>query len=164
MIDKIENFCLKILEKIKLKKLADWYRKHQEAMRYLIFGALTTLVNILVYIVFAKVILVNVEIEELKVNISEVVAFIAGVAFAYITNKLYVFKSKTENKMQLFREIASFTGCRIFTELISLLMMNMAIWFSINDVFMKILANVVVIVLNYVFSKILIFRKKKKSV
>ena len=46
MIDKLEEFCLKILEKIHLKKLADWYRKHQEGMRYLIFGALSTVVNI----------------------------------------------------------------------------------------------------------------------
>ncbi len=161
MIDKIEDFCLKILEKIKLKKLADWYRKHQETMRYLIFGGLTTIVNILVYIIFAKVILNRITIEELKVNISEAIAFIAGVAFAYVTNKIYVFDSKTENKKQLFKEIASFTGCRVFTELISLLMMNMAIWLSINDVFMKIIANIVVIVLNYIFSKIWIFRKKE---
>ena len=49
MIDKIEEFGLKILEKIHLKILADWYRSHQEGMRYLIFGALTTLVNIVAY-------------------------------------------------------------------------------------------------------------------
>ena len=46
MIDKIEEFFLKILEKIHLKKLADWYRSHKEGMRYLVFGALTTIVNI----------------------------------------------------------------------------------------------------------------------
>ena len=57
------------------------------------------------------------------------------------------------------REIISFTGCRIFTELISILMMNVAIWFSINDVFMKIVANIVVIILNFILSKILIFKK-----
>ena len=56
--------------------------------------------------------------------------------------------------------MTSFTGCRIFTEIISILMMNMAIWFSINDVFMKIVANIVVIVLNFVFSKLIIFKKK----
>ena len=49
MIDKIEEFGLKVLEKLHLKKLADWYRKHQEGMRYLVFGALTTLVNIVAY-------------------------------------------------------------------------------------------------------------------
>ena len=67
MIDKIEEIGLFILEKIGLKKLADWYRKHQEGMRYLIFGALSTLVNILSYILFALLILKSVP-EELRVR------------------------------------------------------------------------------------------------
>lgn len=162
MIDKIENFCLKILGKIGLKKLAKWYRKHQEGMRYLIFGALTTLVNIMVYVLFAKLILKGVAEENLRVNISEIIAFIAGVIFAYITNKIYVFKSETKGFKELLREMVSFTGCRIFTELVSILMMNMSVWFNINDVFMKILSNIIVIILNFVFSKILIFKKDIK--
>ena len=161
MIDKVEEFCLKILEKIHLKKLADWYRKHQEGMRYLIFGGLTTVVNILAYIIFAKVILKGIEDENVIVNISEVVAFIAAVIYAYITNKIYVFKSKTENLKELIREIISFTGCRIFTELISILMMNMAVWYNINDIFMKIVSSIVIIILNFVFSKIFIFKKEE---
>ena len=159
MVDKIEEFGLKILEKLHLKKLADLYKSHQEGMRYLIFGGLTTLVNILVYILFAKLILVNLQSEELIVNISEIIAFVAGVAFAYITNKIYVFKRKTNSIKALFKEIFSFIGCRVFTEIVSLFMMNIAIWFSINDVFMKIVANIVVIILNFVFSKIWIFKK-----
>ena len=95
IIDKIEEFGLKILEKIGLKSLANWYRKHKEGMRYLIFGALTTIVNILIYTVFSALILKGIENDSLRVNISEVIAFIAGVIFAYITNKLYVFNSKT---------------------------------------------------------------------
>ena len=159
MIDKIEEMGLKILEKIHLKKLASLYRKHKEGMRYLIFGALTTIVNILVYIIFAKLILAKLPYEELIVNISEIVAFIAGVAFAYVTNKLYVFKSKTSSTKGLIKEIISFAGCRIFTEIISLIMMNAAVWFAIDDVFMKIVANIVVIILNFVFSKMWIFKK-----
>lgn len=159
MVDKIENFILNLLEKIKLKKLADWYRKHQEGMRYLIFGALSTIINILTYAIFASVILKNLPTDELRVNISEIIAFIAAIIFAYITNKMYVFKSKTQNIKQLVKEITSFTSCRIITEIISILMMNIAIWYSINDIFMKILANIVVIILNFVFSKIIIFKK-----
>ena len=159
MIDKIEEFGLNILEKIKLKKLADWYRNHQEGMRYLIFGALSTIVNILTYAIFAVLILKAVP-EELRVNISEIIAFIVALVFAYVTNKLYVFKSKTNNIKELIREMTSFTSCRIITEIISIIMMNMAIWFSINDVFMKVVANIVVIVLNFVFSKLIIFKKK----
>ncbi len=159
MIDKIEEFGLKILEKIGLKKIAEIYRKHKEGMRYLIFGALTTIVNILVYAIFAKIILNTMQNNELRVNISEIIAFIAGVIFAYVTNKLYVFNSKTTGAKNLIKEIVSFTSCRIFTEIISLLMMNMAVWFSINDLFMKIVANIVVIILNFVFSKLIIFKK-----
>lgn len=159
IIDKIEEFFLKILEKIHLKGLANWYRKYREAMRYLIFGALTTIVNIVVYTIFAKIILKGLYNESLRINVSEIISFVLSVLFAYITNKLYVFDSKTEGKKQFFKEILSFFGCRIFTEIISILMMNSAIWFNINDVLMKIISNVIVIMLNYVFSKIWIFKK-----
>ena len=161
IIDKVEEFCLKILEKIGLKALANWYRKHQEGMRYLVFGALSTIVNIAVYSIFSAILLKGLSNETLKVNISEIVAFIAAVLFAYITNKLYVFNSKTNGIKELAREIGSFLGCRIFTEIISILMMNAAVWLSINDILMKVISNIVVIILNYVFSKILIFKGKK---
>ena len=163
IIDKIEEFCLKILEKIGLKALASWYRKHQEGMRYLIFGALSTVVNIGVYAIFSALLLKGMANETLKVNISEIVAFIAAVVFAYVTNKFYVFNSKTNGIKELAKEITSFISCRILTEIISILMMNVAVWFNINDILMKILSNIVVIVLNFVFSKILIFKENKKS-
>lgn len=163
LVDKVEEFCLKILEKIGLKSLANWYRKHQEGMRYLVFGALTTLVNIIVYTICAYWILEGIESDALRVNISEIIAFIAGVAFAYVTNKLYVFESKTQNKKDLFREIVSFTSCRIATEIMSIVMMNMAVIFRINDVIMKIISNIVVIILNFIFSKLIIFKKDKKE-
>ena len=161
IIDKIEEFCLKILEKIGLKGLASWYRKHQEGMRYLVFGALSTIVNIAVYSIFSAILLKGLSNETLKVNISEIVAFIAAVLFAYITNKLYVFNSKTNGIKELAREIGSFLGCRIFTEIISILMMNAAVWLSINDILMKVISNIFVIILNFVFSKILNFKGKK---
>ena len=162
MIDKLEEICLNILRKIKLNGLADWYEKHKEAMRYLIFGALTTIVNILVYALCSSFILKFIENETLKVNISEIIAFIAGVSFAYITNKLYVFEAKTENTKQLIKELFSFIGCRVFTEIISIGMMNFAVIANINDILMKVISNIVVIILNFVFSKLIIFKKKEK--
>lgn len=163
LVDKIEEFFLKIFEKIGLKVLATWYRKHQEGMRYLVFGALSTVVNIVSYTLFAALFLRGIENETLRVNISEIIAFIVSVIFAYVTNKLYVFNSKTSGLKDLIREITSFFSCRIFTEIISILMMNAAVWFSINDIFMKIVSNIVVIVLNFVFSKILIFKGGNKK-
>ena len=162
IVDKLEEFCLKILEKIGLKSLASWYRKHQEGMRYLVFGALATFVNIICYAILSKLIFIGLE-ETLRVNVSEVTAFIITVIFAYFTNKLYVFHSKTTGFKNLVKEIISFASCRILTEFISIGMMNLAVKFSINDVLMKIIANIVVIILNFVFSKIFIFKDKKQE-
>ena len=163
IIDKIEEFCLKILEKIGLKALAEWYRKHQEGMRYLVFGALTTVVNIITYTILASLGLRGIENDSVRVNVSEIIAFIVSVIFAYVTNKRYVFNSKTNGFKDFIREIASFFSCRILTEIISILMMNAAVWLSINDILMKVISNIVVIILNFVFSKIWIFKGKQKT-
>ena len=153
MIDKLEEFGLTILEKIHLKKLADWYRKHQEGMRYLIFGALTTLVNIVAYAIFYYIF-------NISNGVSNVIAWVVGATFAYITNKLYVFNSKVNNKLELLKEIVYFYGCRLLTlavdEGIMIFTVDKLGW---NALLMKIVANVIVIILNFIFSKILIFRK-----
>lgn len=163
IIDKLENFGLKILEKIGLKKLANLYRKHQEGMRYLIFGALATLVNIITYTLCAYLIFEEFE-EILRVNLSNILAIIVSIIFAYITNKLYVFKSKTENAKELFLEFSKFTSCRIVTAIIDVLLMQLTVvtlcW---NDILMKILVNIVVIILNFIFSKLIIFKKNEKN-
>lgn len=162
MIDKIEEFILMILETFKLKKMADWYREHnEEIMSYIAFGVLTTIVNILTYSLFASIILKVLPSEEMRVNTSEIIAFIVALIFAYVTNKKYVFESTTEGFKAICKEFTSFTSCRLVTEFISILMMNAAIWFSINDILMKIIANIVVIILNFVFSKLIIFKKKE---
>ncbi|MBP3831549.1 MAG: GtrA family protein [Clostridia bacterium] len=154
MIDKIEEFGLKILEKIHLKILADWYRSHQEGMRYLIFGALTTLVNIVAYSILYYVFHIN-------NATSNIIAWIIGATFAYITNKLYVFNSKVNTKIELLKEILYFYGCRLLTLVIDEAIMIVTVdKFGWNALLMKIIANIIVIILNFVFSKILIFKKK----
>ena len=154
MIDKIEEFGLKILEKIHLKILADWYRSHQEGMRYLIFGALTTLVNIVAYSILYYIFSIN-------NATSNIIAWIIGATFAYITNKLYVFNSKVNTKKDLLKEILYFYGCRLLTLIIDEAIMIVTVdKFGWNALLMKIIANIIVIVLNFVFSKILIFKKK----
>ena len=157
MIDKLEEFCLKILEKINLKKLADWYRKHQEGMRYLIFGALSTVVNIVSYALLYYLF-------HISNAVSNILAWIIAATFAYITNKLYVFDSKVNNKKELLKEIVYFYGCRLFTLAIDEGIMILAVdRFKWNGILMKIVANIIVIILNFIFSKILIFRKQEKT-
>ena len=160
MIDKIEEFFLGILEKIHLKKIADWYRKHIEGMRYLICGGLSTVVNILSYALGSYILFRGFSDETLRVNISEIFAFIVALIFAYWVNKTIVFDSKCETLKGLVKEIFSFTSCRIFTEVISIGLMNLAVIIKMNDIIMKIIANIVVIILNFVLSKLIIFKKK----
>ncbi len=155
----VENFGLWILEKIHLNFLADIYRKNIEVMRYLICGALSTVVNIVSYIIGSKLIFVYLKETSLIVNVSEIFAFIVALIFAYWVNKSIVFKSKCENFKSLVKEMSSFTFARIFTEFISIGLMNLAVITNFNDVAMKIIANIIVIILNYVFSKLIIFKK-----
>lgn len=159
-----ENIGIWILEKIHLKKLAGLYKEHIEGMRYLICGGLSTLVNILAYILASYAIFFGIQNEQLKVTISDNFAFIVALIFAYWVNKTIVFNSKCETKKELFKEIFSFTYCRIFTQIISLGMMNLAVIIGMNDIIMKIIANIVVIILNFVLSKLIIFKKKPKTI
>ena len=161
MVDKIEEFFLKIIRKIGLGKLADLYEEHKEGMRYLLFGVLTTLVNIVVsaftyYIVFKNL------SEEIKVNLSTIIAIIVAWIFAYITNKLYVFESKTSNFKELMKEIISFIGCRLATAIVEIGLMNLLVTaLQFNYMLMKILVNIYIIILNFIFSKLIIFKKKR---
>ena len=155
IIDKIEEFFLKIAEKIGLKKLADWYREHREGMRYLVFGVLSTIINIVVFAICERML-------HLSTIISNVIAWTIAVLFAYVTNKLYVFDSKTTKKQELAREILSFFGARIATLIIETAFLWVVIdKLGFNDIFMKIISNIIVIILNFVFSKIFIFKKEK---
>ena len=157
IVDVVEEFFLKLFEKIGLKKFVEWYRAHQEGMRYLVFGALATLVNIVVY----SICYYTIHIEN---GISNVIAWVIAAIFAYITNKFCVFNSKVDNNKALIYEIASFFGCRLLTlaidEAIMIITVNKL---ALNALLMKIVANVVVIILNFVFSKLIIFKKGNKD-
>ncbi len=163
VFEALENFGLWILEKLFLKRLADLYRNHIEGMRYLICGGLSTIVNILAYVLGSYVLFIGVTDTTLRVNLSEIFAFIMALIFAYWVNKTIVFNSKCENVISLLKEITSFIACRIFTEIISIGMMNYAVYANINDIVMKVIANIVVIVLNFILSKVLIFKKTKED-
>ena len=157
----LENVGLWILKKIHLKKLADFYTNHLEGMRYLICGGLSTVVNIAAYVLGSYAIFSNIGDEHLRVNLSEIFAFVIALIFAYWVNKKIVFNSSCKDIKDLLREIGSFTSCRIFTEIISIGMMNFAVIISLNDVIMKVIANIVVIILNFILSKLIIFKKEK---
>ncbi len=154
VLELIEDFFLNILDKIKLKSLADLYRNHREGWRYLIFGALATVVNIAVYsIAFYSIHIDN--------AVSNVIAWVVAAIFAYITNKFLVFASKVDTKKELLREITSFFSCRLFTLVVDEIIMIISVdKLGLSPFIMKVVANIVVIILNFVLSKLIIFKKK----
>lgn len=109
------------------------------------------------YAIFARVF----HIDEV---ISNIIAQIISILFAYVTNKIYVFESKSTKLNDILREMVSFFGCRIFTAVLDTLLFSFMIKILfMNDLIAKCITQVVVIVLNYVFSKLIIFRKKDKK-
>jgi len=128
-------------------------RNFRELFLYLIFGGLTTVINIFVYFVLARVFAINYQV-------STVIAWILSVLFAYGTNKLFVFESKNESKREDFRELISFFAFRILSLGIDMGSMYLFVQvLSIDDLISKIIANVIVVIVNYLFSKLFIFKK-----
>lgn len=132
----------------------EYYKKYKSIISYLFFGVLTTIVNIVTYnLLYYKFGVENVP--------SNVAAWILAVLFAYVTNKLYVFNSRSWNLDYLLREIFLFFSARFITGLIDTAIMYMAVDLMNQEAFVwKLLTNVIVVVLNYVASKFIIFKKK----
>lgn len=126
-----------------------------ETISYLFFGVLTTLVNYVSYFILSS---------QLKIDykISTVISWTLAVLFAYITNKIWVFKSTSFNTEILFKEIIAFLSARIISGIFEFIWMIFTVEvLKMNDLIAKLLANVFVVIMNYFFSKIFIFKKSK---
>ena len=134
--------------------IKDLLKKYWDVISYLFFGVCTTIINIVSYQLFYE--LLNV-----SNVISTIVAWILSVAFAYITNRMFVFHSSASGIKNILKEISSFVSCRLLTGFLDLGIMFLAVdVLSMNGLFWKIVSNVLVIILNYIFSKLFIFKKK----
>ncbi|MBR1496226.1 MAG: GtrA family protein [Oscillospiraceae bacterium] len=135
-----------------LRVFEPFYRKHKEALLYLFFGGLTTAFSIAVFALFNAVLGVN----ELVANI---ISWILAVAFAFFTNRIWVFSAPAEGKGSFLKQMLSFFGGRLFT-----LAVEEAVLFvfvsrlRFPGIAVKTAAQVLVIVLNYVISKWIVFR------
>ncbi|WEL48641.1 GtrA family protein [Enterococcus casseliflavus] len=132
-------------------------KKLWEPLTYLFFGGLTTVVNIVVYLIFRE----GFGFYYQKAN---VISWIASVLFAYFTNKLWVFEAKTKTKQESWAAFGKF----IFFRVISLGLDMLCMYFFISvlatgDLVAKLVTQVVVVLANYVFSKFLIFNTKKSE-
>lgn len=136
-----------------------------EIFLYLYMGVLTTVVNVVSYELIRNSLSNKIQDPNLTWKIAEVVAFIIAVIFAFVTNKIFVFRSFSINPAKVFSELGMFFGARVITEGVNFFIMWIMIDKNNYDEFLaKIIASVVVIVLNYVFSKYIIFKKKKEVI
>ena len=133
-----------------------WYNKYKEALLYLFFGGCTTLINILTFFICRQL--------KLSIDASNIIAWTIAVVFAFVTNKLFVFDSKNMDKKVVFKETVSFFVARVISLGIDSGLLHLMIDFmKINELISKIVSNIVVIIVNYIFSKLFIFKKEKKG-
>ena len=131
--------------------------KYKDVIPYLFFGVCTTVVNIVVYWGCAHLLSLN-------VMASTVIAWILAVLFAYVTNRKWVFRSTAFSRKEVIREILGFFGCRLATGVMDWLCMFVFVeLLKLNDVVIKVFANVLVIILNYAASKLIIFKGTDKK-
>ncbi len=137
-----------------MKRLIELYKKYYEIINYLIVGVLTTLVSIFIYWLFTKVFHVN-------YMLSNIISWIGSVSFAYITNKKFVFNSKCGCEKDVLIEVYQFFKYRIFSLVIDILLMYAFVEiFNIDDMIAKVIVQFIVVALNYIFSKLFVFKKK----
>ena len=131
-------------------------RINKEIIIYIIFGVLTTVVNLLTYYMLTTTIL-NPN-NSIQLQIANIIAWITCVTFAYFTNKKYVFNSEEKN---IKKEIIKFYIARLFTLFIDMLLMYILVTkLKSNDKIIKIIVQIIIIVANYILSKLIVFKKK----
>lgn len=139
-----------------MKKVKEIFLKYKSVILYILFGGLTTLVNIVVYFACSCL--------KFSTAVSTLTAWLLSVLFAYITNRKYVFGSKSQGVKSVFKEVSNFFLSRLATGLLDLAVMLLFVdILEFNGMFIKVISNMVVIVLNYVLSKFLVFKPLHKQ-
>lgn len=137
-----------------LNQFRSLWEKYRSILIYLIFGVLTTAVNYLVYIPCLNLL-------GLKASVSNVIAWCVAVLFAFLTNKPFVFESKDWSAKTVVPEFTKFVGTRVASCLMETVILMVAVdMLGWNGVIWKLVTSVIVVILNYIGSKLLVFRRK----
>lgn len=162
-----------------METIKKYYTKYEEVIKYLFWGVMTTVVNFATFYLLIIIIgtnegswkalftdfhrfgeiISNIEISAIG-NICNIVAVIVSILFAYVTNRNFVFKDKAHGKKAIVKEMSSFFACRIFTMVVD----TAIYWIGCTKLkfpalIVKMVSQVVVTILNYVFSKVIVFKK-----
>lgn len=137
-----------------MKTLISLFSRFREQILYLFFGVCTTAVNFAVYFGCTRLF-------RMDTVSASTLGWLLSVLFAYVTNRRWVFESKAHGVSEVAKELIAFFGGRLATGVLDIAIMYVTVdLLHFNDAVMKLLSNVIVIVLNYVISKLMVFRKK----
>lgn len=137
-------------------KIKELIIKYKSFILYAVFGVLTTLINIGTYILLTRLF-------SMPVTYANVIAWIACVTAAYLTNRKWVFDSQAKGLKSIFLEFMAFIASRVFSGLLDIGIMFLFVEvLDFPDIIVKVLVNIIVIIVNYVLSRLVVFRKKNK--
>lgn len=138
--------------------MKNFYKRHRQVFAYFTYGVLTSLVNVILYATLVSLI---------GITLSNAVAWLGAVIFAFVTNKLFVFQSTKWRTKETLKEAGTFLGARIFSGILEITLPTLLFYlgldhdlFGIKGFVSKIIVSIIVIILNYVLSKKIVFRKK----
>ncbi|WP_226910125.1 GtrA family protein [Marinilactibacillus psychrotolerans] len=138
-----------------MKWLKDQYTKYEEVINYLFFGVLATVVNVGIFYLFDTLL-------QTPYLFANGLSIMGAILFAFFTNKKYVFKSNTTSKEESFREFILFVGFRLASGVFDMLSMYILVsLLTVDTNISKILTQFIVVVVNYVFSKVFIFKQEE---
>ncbi len=144
------------------RKFKQIFQKHREQILYLVFGGLTTAVDFAVSFLLYRLWLDGFNAPDGFLHLADLIAWASAVTFAYVTNRIWVFESKKTGATSILRELSAFAGGRVFTLLLQEAIMAVFVtWLGCNKYLFRILTAGIVIVLNYVISKRIVFRNNK---
>lgn len=142
-----------------VKKMIDLLKKNKEIVLYIVFGGLTTVVNWVTYSLFVSF---------CSITVSNVIAWVFAVVFAYLTNKIFVFEQKSWKPNIAFFEFSKFVSSRLLTGVVEIAGVDILVYvglnqtiFGIEGMVAKVTVSIVVVILNYFFSKLIVFKEKK---
>ncbi len=148
-----------------MKKL---FLKYKEIIMYLIMGGLTTIVSWGTYTLFARGLPIH--NQDLLVLTANALSWLFAMTFAYVSNKIWVFESKSWERHFLLKEFGMFVSARLLTGIFEVAAVPALVWMGCNQtvfgtpgMLSKIIVSIIVVILNYVLSKILIFRKQEEK-
>lgn len=139
--------------------MIDLLKKNKEIVLYIVFGGLTTVVNWVTYSFFVSF---------CSITVANVIAWVFAVVFAYLTNKIFVFEQKSWKPNIAFFEFSKFVSSRLLTGVVEIAGVDILVYvglnqtiFGIEGMVAKVTVSIVVVILNYFFSKLIVFKEKK---